>query len=133
MHSWEPCELVHDGSPPSRSAVTRSRLVAAFVGLPLPVRIDKELSALPVLRRDGTDLCSGNAVARCLAASAAGRLYPRAPFDDASRQLAAEIDAWVDFAGDRLQLVRGLGKRRCSAATAVLLAGQTDVLVRERS
>ena len=110
MHSWEPCELVHDGSPAARSAVARSRLVAAFAGLPLPVRIDKELGAPPVLRRDGADLCSGNAAARCLAASAAGRLYPRAPFDAASRQQAAEIDAWVDFAGDFLQLVRGLFK-----------------------
>ena len=108
MHSWEPCELVHDGSPAYRLAVARARLVAAFAVVSLPIRIEKELSAPPVLRRDSTDLCSGNAVARCLAASAAGRLYPRAPFDDAGRHLAAQIDAWVDFAGDRLQLVRAL-------------------------
>ncbi|KAK9836198.1 hypothetical protein WJX81_008140 [Elliptochloris bilobata] len=78
----------------------------------------------------------GNAVARCLAASAAARLYPRAPFDDASRQLAAEIDAWVDFAtgkwpldakgelgAGRDEVLAGLGALERTLAARTYVAG----------
>lgn len=65
------------------------------------------LDASPVLHNGDLSLSGSSAIARRLAAGAAGRLYPRAPFDDASRQLAAEIDAWLDY-GPTLRMVRGL-------------------------
>lgn len=71
------------------------------MGLELPVRVADGLDVSPVLHDNvlGGPLSRGNAIARHFAdhKHAARRLYPCAPLDDATRQLAAEIDAWMDF------------------------------------
>ncbi len=115
-------ELVHDGSPASRTAVAKARVAAAFAGQDLSARVADGLDASPVLHAGDLSLSGGNAIARRLAASAAGRLYPRAPFDDASRQLAAEIDAWMDYV-PTLNMVRASNLSRSCTSSCLAVRG----------
>lgn len=119
-------ELLHDGAPTSRTAVSKARLAAAFVGLELPVRVADGLDVSPVLHDNvlGGPLSRGNAIARHFAdhKHAARRLCPCAPFDGASRQLAAEVDAWMDFSALLVRLPLPLLVQRTTQAVFCILA-----------